>query len=88
MAQWAKNPTADAQAAGVVRVQSLALCSGLRSVLLQLWCRSQLQLGFSPWAGNFQMLWVQPFNSLLKLHVVLHEFHFNLFHLFFPPLEH
>lgn len=26
--------------------------------LLQLWHRSQLQLGFSPWPGNFCMLWM------------------------------
>ena len=25
-----------------------------------LWCRSQLQLRFSPWPGNFCMPWVQP----------------------------
>ena len=24
-------------------------------VLLQLWCRSQLWLGFDPWSGNFHM---------------------------------
>ena len=28
-------------------------------VLLQLWHRSQLQLRFDPWPGNFHMLWVQ-----------------------------
>ena len=28
--------------------------------LLQVWRRSQLQLGFDPWPGNFHMLWVQP----------------------------
>ena len=26
--------------------------------LLQLWCSSQLQLGFDPWPGNFRTLWV------------------------------
>ena len=29
-------------------------------VLPQLWCWSKLQLRFSPWPGNFHMLWVQP----------------------------
>ena len=24
-------------------------------VLLQLWCRSKMQLGFDPWPGNFHM---------------------------------
>ena len=28
-------------------------------VLLQLWQRWQLQLGFDPWPGNFHTLWVQ-----------------------------
>ena len=30
------------------------------AVLLQLWCKLQLQLGFYPSPGNFHMLWVQP----------------------------
>ena len=29
-------------------------------VLLQLWHRSLLWLGFDPWPRNFHMLWVQP----------------------------
>ena len=28
--------------------------------LLQLWCRSQLLLGFDLWPGNFHMPWVWP----------------------------
>ena len=28
------------------------------TALLQLWCRSTLRLGFSPWPGNFHVLWV------------------------------
>ena len=28
--------------------------------LLQLWCRSKLQLKFSPWPGNFHILKVWP----------------------------
>ena len=28
--------------------------------LPQLWCKSQLQLRFEPWPGNFHILWVQP----------------------------
>ena len=30
------------------------------SALPQLWCRLQLQLRFSPWPGNFHMLWAWP----------------------------
>ena len=26
--------------------------------LLQMWCRLQLGLGFIPWPGNFQILWL------------------------------
>ena len=29
-------------------------------VLLMLWRRSQLRLGFDPWPGNFHTLWLQP----------------------------
>ena len=29
-------------------------------VLLQLWCRLQLRLGFIPWLGNLHMPWVRP----------------------------
>ena len=29
-------------------------------VLLQLWQKLQLCLRFSPWPGNFHVLWVQP----------------------------
>ena len=39
----------------------LLRCSGLKDLALpELQCRSQLQLGFSTWPGNFHMLWVQP----------------------------
>ena len=34
--------------------------------LLPLQCRSQLWLGFSPWPGNFYMLWVQPLKKKKK----------------------
>ena len=30
------------------------------TVLLQLWCRSQLQCGFDPGPGNCHKPWVQP----------------------------
>ena len=50
MAQWVKNLTAVAQVPAEVRVPSLAQRSRLKDpVLLQLWCRSQLWLGFSTW---------------------------------------
>ena len=29
-------------------------------VLPQPWCKSQLQLGFNHWPGNFHMSWVWP----------------------------
>ena len=34
--------------------------------LLQLWCTSQLHLGFDPWPGNVHMLWVWPKNKTNK----------------------
>ena len=41
--------------------QDLTQHSGLKDpALLQLQQRSQLQLGFSPWPGDFHMPWVQP----------------------------
>ena len=59
MAQWFKNPTAVAQVSTEAQVQSLARNSGLKGpVLLQLQHRSQQQLRFSPWHGNFHMPWV------------------------------
>ena len=48
-----KNPTAAAWVAVELWVISLALCSGLKDLALA-W------LGFSPWLGNFHMLWVWP----------------------------
>ena len=43
------------------QVQSLAQHSGLKDpVLLQLWCRLKLWLGFDPWPGNFHVLRVYP----------------------------
>ena len=51
--QWVKNLTAVAWA--TVEVQWIK-----GSGIPQLWCRLQLQLGFSPWPGNFHMLQVQP----------------------------
>ena len=62
MEKWAKNPTAAAQATAEVWVQSPAWCSGLIKglVWLRLQYRSQLQLGFYLWPGNFCMPQVQP----------------------------
>ena len=53
--QQVKNLTEGAPVAVEVRVQSLAQHSGLKDASLP-----QLQLGFSPWPGNFHMLWLQP----------------------------
>lgn len=58
MAQWVTNPTAATWVAVEARVQSLD------SALPQLWCRSQLQLRFDPWAGHFQVPWVQPLKKI------------------------
>ena len=63
------------------QVCSPAQHRGLKDpALLQLGCRSHLQLGFSPWPGNFHMLQVWPLkgsrcdfellqNSLYKYYV-------------------
>ena len=59
MVQWVKNLTAVARVAAEVQVPSPAWCSGLKNLVLpQLCCRSQLQLGFDLWPGNFHMPWV------------------------------
>ena len=63
MGQCVKNPTAVAQVSVEVQVQSPAWHSRFKDrVLLQLWHRSKLQLGFSLWPGNFYMLWKWPEN--------------------------
>ena len=68
MAQWVKNLIAAAQVAVEGQVRYLAPCSGLKDlVLLQLWCRLQLWLGFGPWPGNFCMQWVRPFKKREEL---------------------
>ena len=67
MVQWVKNPTAVAQVAAEVQVQSLAL--------LQLWCRLQLWLGFDPRPRNFPMLGVQhkiKNKEFITLRTVIH----------------
>ena len=61
MAQWVKNSTAAAQVTAEAWVQSPAEQGGLKdSVWPQLQCRSQLQLVFSPWPGNFHRPPVGP----------------------------
>lgn len=47
MVQWVKNPTVVALVAVEAQVPSPA------------W-HSEPRLGFSPWPGNFHILWVQP----------------------------
>ena len=64
MAQWVKNPTAEAQVIAEVWVQSPTWSSGLKDLALpQLWHRLQLWLGFKPWSGNFHIpqVWPQVF---------------------------
>ena len=61
MEQWVNNPTEAAQVTTAVRVQSPAWYHELKgAALVQLQHRLKLQLGFSPWPGNFHMLRVQP----------------------------
>ena len=56
MAQWVKNMIAVAQVAVEVRVRYPAQYTGLKDLVLpQLWCESQLWLGFNPQAGNFHI---------------------------------
>ena len=58
------NLTSEAQVTAEVRVRSLAQCSGLKDLLLlQLWHRSELRLGFSPWPGNLHMPRLRPFKE-------------------------
>ena len=53
MIPWVKNLTAAAWVTAEVRVPSPSQGSGLKDlVLLQLWGRFILQLGFSPWPGE------------------------------------
>ena len=60
MVQWIKNPTAVTLVTVEVWVRSPPQHSGLKDLVLpQLWYRSKLWLGFSPWLGNFYMLWAQ-----------------------------
>ena len=61
MAWWVKNPTAAPRVSVEAWVQSLAWYSGLKDpLLLHLWCRLQLRLGFHPWPGNIHMSRVWP----------------------------
>ena len=56
MMQWVKNLTAVAQVALEALEQSLAWHSGFKyPALLQLWCKSELWLRFSPWTENFHL---------------------------------
>ena len=56
LVQRVKNLIAAALVTKEAWVWSLAQHSGLKDLaLLQLWCRSQLWLRFSPWPGNFHM---------------------------------
>ena len=61
MVQWVKNPNATAWITEEAWDRSPAQHSGLKDPALpQLWCRSQLWLGFNPWPRNFHMPWVGP----------------------------
>ena len=57
MVQWVKNLTAEACITEEACVHSPAWHSGLKDPALPWpWHRSQLQLRFNPWPGNFHML--------------------------------
>ena len=61
MVQQVKNLTAAAWVTAEAGVQLPVQGSGLKALaLLQVWRRSQPQLTFNPWPGNFHMLWAQP----------------------------
>jgi len=65
--QWVKNLTAAARVAVVAQVQSPAWLSGLKDpALWQLWRRSELWLGFSPWPRNVHVLQVEPLKKKKK----------------------
>ena len=67
MAHWVKNLTAASRVAMEAKVWSLVPCSGLKKpVMLQLWHRSQLWLGFNPCPKNFHMLHVWPLRKKKK----------------------
>ena len=72
VAQLVKNPTAAAWVTEKVKVRSPAWWSELKDLaLLQLWYRSQLQLEFNPWSGNFCIprKWPLKKNICVKVHV-------------------
>ena len=67
VAQWVKNLTTAAGVNAEVQVLFLPLHSGLNDpALLQLQCRSQLQLGFIPWLGNFRIARLRPLTTTTK----------------------
>ena len=64
LAQWVNYLAAAPGVALEVQVGSLARCSGLKDpVLLQLWHRLKLRLGFSPWPWKFHMPQVWSFGE-------------------------
>ena len=68
MSQCVKNLAEAAWVTAEVQVQSLAQHSGLKDpALLLVWYRSQLQLGFSPWPGNFLVLQVWPLKKCVEI---------------------
>ena len=59
--QWVRHPTAVAPGNVETQILSLGQCSVFKYLALpQLWYRSQRQLKFSPWPGNFHMIQVWP----------------------------
>ena len=66
MVQWVDDLACLCVFAGLIPGPSLVKGPALP----QLWCRSQLFLGFDPWPGKFHMPWVrskpEKNNSFLK----------------------
>ena len=57
MAKWVNNLACLCEGSGSIPRQAQWIKD---LVLVQLWCRLQLWLGFDPWPGNVHMPWVWP----------------------------
>ena len=72
MVQWVKTLTAVAWVDAEVQGRSLDQRNGLKDLaLLQLWHRSQLQLRFNHWPGNFHMSLVRPLKKKVYMYNVI-----------------
>ena len=77
MVQWVNDPAY--LCGGTSLIPGWVQCIK-NPVLVHLWCRSQLQLGFSPWPGNFRMLggsWGKRKKKLLASDIRVHFANLN-----------